>query len=984
MDQFIPRSEAKRVNKIDPGLSFESPILTDILKLWQRAAAGKPMPASDDIRLMDIAPALLPHIILIDVVHQPKLRFYWRLIGSHITTVLNRDSTGACWDEIYQADALAALSLRTDWILKHRAPLRSVGHSTEPGRDFDLHEALYLPLSSDGVTVDMIMTGSVYTLRENADVSSENREPEAQVQVRTRELYAAKENADAARVEVEATNQAMAELVAKLQESEQRFRDFAEVSADFYWEIDAELRYSYLSLMVKDITGFDGDTYIGRTPREVIGADFDAQNTLKYVENCMEARLSFRDVEFFRPSPLDGERLWLRTSGAPFFDGNGTFCGYRGSSAEITASKRAEDELRARERTLVESQRNLADAQRIGQIGHWRIPPVLGQAEWSAEMYRIWGRKEDGDPVNLGDILAAVHPEDRHKVIAARESSIAENEPYGLEFRIVRPDGEIRHVRNDGRPEFDHNGNLMSVFGITQDITQQKLAEYAIQESEQNFRAIAEGSPVPLLITRRDDGIILYANAQVGPVLGLSAKELEGLPIAGFFWRQDERGDRMRRLEAQGLLADELLDMRRADGARISTLHSLHMIQYAGEDAILGSFQDVTERLRLEEQLRQAQKMEAVGQLTGGVAHDFNNLMAVILGNAEILERRIDDNDIRTKRAVGAIIRAIDRGASLTKRLLAFSRKQSLSPALVDANSLIAGCADMLRRTLGGANILRVEVTPDNWPSMIDPHQLEDALLNLAINARDAMPGGGLIKICTANVTLNQSEVPDQQDIVPGDYIEIAVSDSGIGIPVENLEKVFEPFFTTKAVGEGSGLGLSMVYGFIKQSKGHITINSEVDRGTIVKLYLPRSTECIPADVVTQKPIAHQNSSERILVVEDDPEVREVSVVILQEQGYHVVDADNGEAAITMLKTGQKFDLLFTDILLPGSINGIETAEAALRIQPSLRVIFTTGYSEDALTQFEQFEHAAAIVKKPYRWMELLEIVRATLDKDRV
>lgn len=409
---------------------------------------------------------------------------------------------------------------------------------------------------------------------------------------------------------------------------------------------------------------------------------------------------------------------------------------------------------------------------------------------------------------------------------------------------------------------------------------------------------------MPLLITRRDDGIILYANAQVGPVLGLSAKELEGLPIAGFFWRQDERGDRMRRLEAQGLLADELLDMRRADGARISTLHSLHMIQYAGEDAILGSFQDVTERLRLEEQLRQAQKMEAVGQLTGGVAHDFNNLMAVILGNAEILERRIDDNDIRTKRAVGAIIRAIDRGASLTKRLLAFSRKQSLSPALVDANSLIVGFEDMLRRTLGGANILRVEVTPDNWPSMIDPHQLEDALLNLAINARDAMPGGGLIKICTANVTLNQSEVPDQQDIVPGDYIEIAVSDSGIGIPVENLEKVFEPFFTTKAVGEGSGLGLSMVYGFIKQSKGHIMINSEVDRGTIVKLYLPRSTECIPADVVTQKPIAHQNSSERILVVEDDPEVREVSVVILQEQGYHVVDADNGEAAITMLKTG--------------------------------------------------------------------------------
>ena len=379
--------------------------------------------------------------------------------------------------------------------------------------------------------------------------------------------------------------------------------------------------------------------------------------------------------------------------------------------------------------------------------------------------------------------------------------------------------------------------------------------------------------------------------------------------------------------------------------------------------------------------MRQAQKMEAVGQLSGGVAHDFNNLMAIMIGNAEVLKGLVGD-DKEAKECIEDIEAAIDLGASLTSRLLAFSRKSTLAPVAADVSELIGSLHDMLRRTLGETVELKVEGPPDVWPATIDTHQFEIALVNLANNARDAMPRGGTLTIETANVTLDKTYAEQHEEVTPEDYVMVVVSDTGTGMPPEVLEKAFEPFFTTKEVGKGSGLGLSMVYGFVKQSKGHITIYSEVDHGTSVKLYMPRSQDGTVETIAKDGAVEIGRGSERILVVEDDSNVRKVPAAILRDWGYKVVEAGNGAEAIDHLRAGQPFELLFTDVVLSGEMNGIEIAEAATRLQPEIKVLYATGYAKDTVVHHGKLDPGETLVNKPYRRAELLEKVRAKLDSE--
>ena len=327
-------------------------------------------------------------------------------------------------------------------------------------------------------------------------------------------------------------------------------------------------------------------------------------------------------------------------------------------------------------------------------------------------------------------------------------------------------------------------------------------------------------------------------------------------------------------------------------------------------------------------------------------------------------------------------VQAVTRAASLTQRLLAFSRQQTLEKKATDVSGLIVGLDDLLRRTLGETIELRAEIAPNLWPAMLDASQFENALVNLAVNARDAMPEGGLLVIDTANVTLDGSDTTHYEDVVPGDYVTVAVIDTGTGIAPEILEKIFEPFFTTKDVGEGSGLGLSMVYGFAKQSDGQVTIVSEVGQGTTVKLYLPRSGKPVdkrPPEVESQESAAGAAS---ILVVEDDEALRQIPVTILREQGYKVVEAQDGKEAIRRLKDGQPFDLLFTDVVLPGGINGFEIADQAKGIQPNIKILYTTGYADNAVVQNGNLDSRVPVINKPYRRAELLEKVRAMLNSE--
>jgi len=376
-------------------------------------------------------------------------------------------------------------------------------------------------------------------------------------------------------------------------------------------------------------------------------------------------------------------------------------------------------------------------------------------------------------------------------------------------------------------------------------------------------------------------------------------------------------------------------------------------------------------------QLRQAQKMEAVGQLTGGIAHDLNNILTVITGTIEILAEGVAGQP-----QLAAIAKMIEeaaaRGGDLTHRLLAFARKQPLQPCEVDLNSLVMEAANLLRPTLGERIEVHMKLAGDAWPALIDPSQLTNAILNLSLNARDAMPDGGKLIIETGNAVLDDSYVSMNSDVAAGNYAMVAVTDSGHGIPAAILSKVFEPFFTTKDVDKGTGLGLSMVYGFVKQSNGHIKIYSEEGHGTTIRIYLPRAAAAAASAVTTSPPVL-AGGHETILVVEDDNLVRAFVVGQIQSLGYLTLAAVNAAEAMAVIDGPQAIDLLFTDMIMPGSMNGRQLAAAALKRRASLRILYTSGYSNEAIVHHGQLDAGVLLLAKPYRKSDLARMIRTAL-----
>jgi len=392
-------------------------------------------------------------------------------------------------------------------------------------------------------------------------------------------------------------------------------------------------------------------------------------------------------------------------------------------------------------------------------------------------------------------------------------------------------------------------------------------------------------------------------------------------------------------------------------------------------------------RKRAEELLRQAQKMEAVGQLTGGVAHDFNNLLTIVMGGLEMIGRQIPALQpspavIRIGRARDMALAGVQRAAVLTSRLLAFSRQQPLVPTILDANKLVAGICDLLRRTLGETVSLETVLAAGLWRTDADSNQLENAILNLALNARDAMPNGGNVTIETANCYLDKAYVAGvSEPVEEGQYVMIAIADTGSGMDGATVERAFDPFFTTKELGKGTGLGLSQVYGFVRQSAGHVKIYSEIGQGTTVKIYLRRSAEEDDRrnDEAPSPDIARAIGTEKILIVEDDDALRAYSVEILSELGYEVVEAKNGAVALDVLGRSE-IDLLFTDVVLPGGMNGRQLADEAMRRRPGLKVLFTTGYTRNAIVH-GQLDAGVQMIGKPFSFRELGAMVRELLDR---
>ena len=397
--------------------------------------------------------------------------------------------------------------------------------------------------------------------------------------------------------------------------------------------------------------------------------------------------------------------------------------------------------------------------------------------------------------------------------------------------------------------------------------------------------------------------------------------------------------------------------------------------QRRNAEAMVKRFQEIEAN---EAQVRQAQKMAAIGQLTGGVAHDFNNILTVITGTIEILEDAVKDRP-HLAQITDMISAAASRGADLTKHLLAFARQQPLQPRSTDVNALVIDDARLLRSTLGEQIEIDSMLAHDAAPALIDPSQLSTAILNLALNARDAMPNGGKLTLETKNVVLDENYASMNSEVKPGNYVMIAVSDTGEGIPGSLLDKVFEPFFTTKDVGKGSGLGLSMVYGFVKQSNGHINIYSEEGHGTTVKLYLPQAAGVADAPATETGISGGEHGDETILIVEDDALVREYVVTQISRFGYHTLAASNAAEALAIINGAEPVDLLFTDVIMPGGMNGRQLATEALKRRPGLKVLYTSGYTENAIVHHGRLDAGVLLLPKPYLSSDLARMIRTAL-----
>ena len=509
-------------------------------------------------------------------------------------------------------------------------------------------------------------------------------------------------------------------------------------------------------------------------------------------------------------------------------------------------------------------------------------------------------------------------------------------------------------------------------------------ASAQLQQTEQRFRLLVE-SVVDYAIFMLDvDGYVTSWNAGAQRIKGYGADEIVGQHFSRFYSEEDQRNGVPKRVlqtaARSGKFEGEGWRVRK-DGSRFWANVLVDAIK--GPDGEVIGFakvtRDLTEKRNIEAQLRQSQKMEAIGQLTGGIAHDFNNLLQVVIGSLEGLQRRAgallgSPQGADMQRFIDNALRGANRAANLTGRLLAFSRRQTLDAKPTDVGKLVTGLSDLLRRTLGEAISIATVNADDLWRVSVDANQLESALLNLAVNARDAMPSGGKLTIETANTGLDEKYTSQFDGLEPGQFVVIAVSDTGVGMSADVIERAFEPFFTTKEVGHGTGLGLSQVYGFVRQSGGHVRVYSEVGEGTTVKLFLPRlASDAVHDEPAEHRPVAASRGGETILVVEDDESVRAAASDMLRELGYRVVTAEDGASALRLIGERPEIRLLFTDVGLPGGMNGRQLAEAARASRPELPVLFTTGYARNAIVHHGRLDPGINLLSKPFTYVELAD-----------
>jgi len=666
------------------------------------------------------------------------------------------------------------------------------------------------------------------------------------------------------------------------------------------------------------------------------------------------------------------------TGGTRILDHAGELVSMAGALLDIT------DQVTA-ERALLWSEAQLREAQRMANVGHWRWEFATGTATWSEQMYRIYGAGP-GQEMNAEAFYEYMHAEDRARVRQAARRAMEASEPFEISFRLLQiGDRTVRRVHMAAQPTRDAAGTTTGYIGIIHDTTEQYEAKEALLRSEWVLREAQQVAGIGSWTFDPTSGAVTWSD-EMFRICGIPAGREPGMAL---HLDLVHAGDRA--AVAKAGLATPTRDVpgiryriqRLSDGAIRHVSTATRVLRDDEGDALLivGTTMDVTAQHRLEEELRQAQKMEAVGQLAGGVAHDFNNSLTAILGNAELARMSMPGGGDAVD-SIDAVIDAAEQAAGVTRQLLAFARRQIVQPAVLEPGERLRAVQRLLRPMLGEEMDVHLHVEPDGARLRMDPGQFEQLLMNLAVNARDAMPRGGTLGIACARVTLGAHNAAGAEGVAPGEWVRLKVSDTGMGMDAATQERIFEPFYTTKETGRGTGLGLATCHGIMLQNGGHILVDSTPGTGTTFRLYFPHVDA--GADESAGEPVNERNGShgtEHILLVEDEARVLDMCATALRRLGYTVTGAQDGAAAVAAAAQG-RFDLLFTDVVLP-DMRGPEVARRVREHQPGIQVLFASGYTEDEIVRDGEIEADVNFLPKPYTPSVMARAVRELLDRAR-
>lgn len=722
--------------------------------------------------------------------------------------------------------------------------------------------------------------------------------------------------------------------------------------------------------------------------------------------------------------------FWLDLTYSPIRDENTQVAGILVTAIETNERRRIALELQRRSEESLKAQRDTEERLQLAlaatdAVGTWDWD--IGEDRFIADAH--FAQLHGIDPAHasqlpISDYLQGVHPEDRALIARSIKHCITHGTEYAEEYRLLKADGELRWVFARGRCYKDHHGRPVRFLGAALDLTERKHTEQALRQSQTELQLIINAMPILISYVDHEERFRLN-NAAYLDWYGLTPQELYGRTIRevigeeAYFLRAPYIAEALAGRPCSFSLYTphrdgsnrhalmNYLPRHGADGSvngfyifvideseRKKTEEALRNLNETLEERVSARTEQLAqanqrlqnemfERERAEDALRHAQKMEAVGQLTGGIAHDFNNMLTGIIGSLDLMQRYIADGRAdEIGRFTEAAVSSANRAAALTHRLLAFSRRQSLDRKTLNVNELIHSLEDLIRRTKGDPIELTLRLADDVWPISTDVSQLENALLNLVINARDAMPDGGELLIETANVYLDGNDITTLEPVKAGDYLMLAVSDNGTGMTPSVRAKAFDPFFTTKPIGQGTGLGLSMIYGFAQQSGGHVSLDSLPNQGTCVRLYLPRLNLLEPERPVVETLSAAPTATcgETVVVVEDDPAVRMLVLDLLKELGYLAHEAADASAALPLLESELRVDLLVTDVGLPG-MNGRQLAEIARQHRPGLKVLFMTGYAQKAAERQGFLEDGMDMVAKPFSIEVLANKIREMINQ---